>query len=353
MAAGDLQPGLHGQGGQGGQLGLPRPGPVAVGAARVRGDQQPPGCRVVAAAGRLPPAADRLYGERGGVMVGAHVHPAGIRRHVINTVGDALAHAVNGEVMRAGGRGLVLGAPLPARVGELTDELLFLGIHADHRVPGALMVLDLLADVPELRVPVRAARSLEGLALPCRLNPAAGSRSPTVSAPTLWPWRVSSSARLRLRRPPQWRHRIAPLLRLDQGQQRRAQAPDPGRPPACGPARLAGPAQRLGAGVQLIHSQGHRRLADPGGPGHQPDPAMAERAGLRAQQQQQPPLPLIQVREDRRELRRQDLPCFLVAARTTSACRIPGSYGLFFGKPLTSRLCSANRCAVQRCLVHS
>jgi len=78
---------------------------------------------------------------------------------------------------------------------------------------------------------------------------------------------------------------------------------------------------------------------------------MAERAGLRAQQQ--PPLPLIQVREDRRELRRQDLPCFLVAAYTTSACRIPGSYGLFFGKPLTSRLCSANRCAVQRCLVRS
>ncbi len=45
--------------------------------------------------------------------------------------------------MRAGGRGLALGAPLPARVGELPDKLLFLGIHADHRVPGALMVLDL------------------------------------------------------------------------------------------------------------------------------------------------------------------------------------------------------------------
>jgi hypothetical protein len=33
---------------------------------------------------------------------------------------------------------------------------------------------------------------------------------------------------------------------------------------------------------------------------------------------QQPPLPLIQMREDRRELRRQDLNCFL-AALTTSA----------------------------------
>ena len=36
------------------------------------------------------------------------------------------------------------------------------------------------------------------LALPCRLNPSARSRSPTVSAPTRWPWRVSSAARLRV-----------------------------------------------------------------------------------------------------------------------------------------------------------
>jgi hypothetical protein len=173
-----------------------------------------------------------------------------------------------------------------------------------------------------------------------------------VSAETLWPRRVSSSARLRLDFVVHRSGDIGspPLLRLDQSQQPRAQPRDPGRPPACGPARLTGPAQRLGAGLQLIHPQGHRGLADPGGPGHQPDPAMTERPGLRAQQQ---PLPLIQVREDRRELRRQDLPCFLVAAPTTSACRIPGSYGLFFGKPFTSRPCSANRCAVQRGPVHS
>ncbi len=100
--------------------------------------------------------------------------------------------------MRAGGRGLALGAPLPARVGELPDKLLFLGIHADHRVPGALMVLDLLADVPELRVPVRVPPALDGLGVALQLNPAARSRSPTVSAETLWPWRVSSSARLRV-----------------------------------------------------------------------------------------------------------------------------------------------------------
>ncbi len=67
----------------------------------------------------------------------------------------------------------------------------------------------------------------------------------------------------RLRRPPQRRHRIAPLLRLDQGQQRRAQPGIQVGRPLAALARLTGPAQRLGAGVQLIHPQGHRGLADP------------------------------------------------------------------------------------------
>jgi hypothetical protein len=40
------------------------------------------------------------------------------------------------------------------------------------------------------------------------------------------------------------------------------------------------------------------------------------------------------MREDHRELRRQNLRYFLFTAHTTSACRIPGSYGLFFCKLL-------------------
>jgi hypothetical protein len=39
------------------------------------------------------------------------------------------------------------------------------------------------------------------------------------------------------------------------------------------------------------------------------------------------------MREDHRELRRQDTLCFLAAAHTTSACPIRGSYGLFFCEP--------------------
>jgi hypothetical protein len=58
---------------------------------------------------------------------------------------------------------------------------------------------------------------------------------------------------------------------------------------------------------------------------------MPQDPGLGAHQQTA--LALIQVREDRRELRRQYLPRFLITAHSTSACRIPGSYGLFFCEP--------------------
>ena len=135
----------------------------------------------------------------------------------------------------------------------------------------------------------------------------------------------------RLGGPPQWRHRIAALLRLDQGQQRRAQSRIHIGGPLTAPTGPPCPAQRLSAGLQLIDPQGHRGLADPRGPGHQPDPAVPQRPGLG--RHQQPPLPLIQMREDHRELRRQNLHCFLFAAHTTSACRIPGCYGLFFCNP--------------------
>jgi hypothetical protein len=87
----DLQPGLHGQ------LSLPRAGAVAVGTARVRRDQQAPGCGVVAAPGRPPPAADRFDGEGRGVMVGADADPVGVAGDVVDPVGHRLGRAVPGK----------------------------------------------------------------------------------------------------------------------------------------------------------------------------------------------------------------------------------------------------------------
>ena len=105
-------------------------------------------------------------------------------------------------VGHASGRGgpLALGPPLPARVLELPDQLLLLGVHADHR--------------------------------------------------------------------------ITALFRLDQGQQHRAQPGVQHGGPLTSPAWPASPAQRVRPGVQLIDPEGHGGLADPGGPGHCPDPAV-------------------------------------------------------------------------------
>jgi hypothetical protein len=50
--------------------------------------------------------------------------------------------------------GLAGGLPLPAAVGEAADQLLFLGVHAHHRLPGAQMRPSLLVEVAELGVPV-------------------------------------------------------------------------------------------------------------------------------------------------------------------------------------------------------
>ena len=192
------------------------------------------------------------------------------------------------------------------------------------------MGLDLLIDVPELRVPVRVPLALDGLGVALQAEPLLPEQvTDRVSTdPVALAGQFPRQLAGRLRGPPQRRHRVTPLLRLDQGQQRRAQPRVQVGCPLASPAWPSCPAQRLVTRLQLIDSQGHRGLADPGGPGHRPDPAVSQRAGLGPHQQ--PPLPLIQMREDRLELRRQHLPGFLHSANITPSSGIPGSYGLFF-----------------------
>ena len=91
----------------------------------------------------------------------------------------------------------------------------------------------------------------------------------------------------RLGRPPQRRHRIATLVRLDQRQQRGHQIRIQilgGLPAPAGPADPA-VRQRILAGLQLEHPRPDRGLADPGRPRHRPHPAVAEQPGLLPQQQ--------------------------------------------------------------------
>ena len=337
MAHRDLQSGL---GGQDSKPGLPRTGAVAVGTARVRGDQQPPGPGIAVPAGPVPPAADGLHGERRSVVIGADVHPSGVRRQVIDPVRDRLAQVPVGEVMGVHPDRPARGPPLPAAVLELADQFLLLGVHADHGIPGRQMLAGLLADVTELSVPVRMLLSLDGLGVALQAEPLLAEQGADRALRDLMPLAGELVRQVagRQRRPPQRRHRVAPFLRFHQGQQCRGQARVQVSGPFAASARPPHPAQRPGPGIQLVHAQRHRRLADPGRPGHHPDPAMPQSPGLSPHQQ--PPLPLIQMREDRLELRRQHSPGFFRSSHTTPMWQILGSYGLFFRKPLVSASCT-------------
>ncbi len=144
-------------GGQGGQLALPYPVAVAVGAAGIGGDQQPGGARVVESAARGPPPADGLDGEHRGVVVDPDVDPAGVAGDVVDAVGDRLLdiRAAEEEVVVLHLNRLALGVPFPPRHRQVPQLLPLLRVHADHRLAVLLVVGDLLVDVVELAIPIR------------------------------------------------------------------------------------------------------------------------------------------------------------------------------------------------------
>ncbi len=100
-------------------------------------------------------------------MVDADVHPAGVRADVVDPIRDGLLDVRPGEeeaVVLNLDR-VALRSPLPAWAGEPTQLLTFLGIDADHWLACGLMLLDLLVDIAELRVPPWVLLAFQGLGL--------------------------------------------------------------------------------------------------------------------------------------------------------------------------------------------
>jgi hypothetical protein len=79
---------------------------------------------------------------------------------VVDPVGDRLAHLRIGEVVDVDPLGLARRLPLGTAACVAADQLLVLGVHADHRLPGGQMDLGLLVEVAELGVPVRPSKVL-------------------------------------------------------------------------------------------------------------------------------------------------------------------------------------------------
>jgi hypothetical protein len=299
---GDRQAGL---GGEGREFGFPGAGAVAVGAARVGGDQQPGRLRVVEASLPVPPAADGFHREGGGVVVAADVDPAGVRRQVVDAIGQSLAQRVTGEVMNVDPHRPTDRPPFTSGVLELPDELLLFRVHADHRLIVSLVILHPVVDIAELRIPVRVLRAFEhlGVALQTETVLTQQGADRRSRYPMSGPGQLAGQRAGRLGGPAQRRHRIPAYVRLHQRQQRRDKLRIEIGEFSATSAHSAYPPQRRLTGVQFSNTARHRSLTHTSSPGHQPDPAMAQHPRLGPHQQ--PPLPLVQMREQHLELRRQ------------------------------------------------
>ena len=251
--------------------------------------------------------ADRGHGERGGVVVGAHAHPAGVAGNVVNPVGGHLAQLLVDEVMDVHVLRLALGLPFPAVLLEWPDVLLLLGVHADHRFAGVDVIGGLAVDVTELGITVGVPGPLQRLDVALQAEALLLQQRRHRRRRHLVPGRGQRSGQVagRLGRPPQRRLRIPPRLRVHQRQQRVLQPRVSAGDPLAAAAGTARAAQRLAAALQLGHAPRHRHRADIRRGRHHLDPAVAQNPRLGAHHQ--PPLPLIQMREQRGELGRQRL----------------------------------------------
>jgi hypothetical protein len=300
---GDRQPGLIGKPGQ---LRLPCPDPVAVGPAGVGTDQQPGGLGIGEPADLLPPTPQRLDRERRGVVVGPDADPAAVAPKVVDPIRDGLAQGGIGEVVDVDLFGLARRLPLPATVGEAPDQLLLLGVHAHHRLAGGQMLLGLLVEVAELGVTVGMLGALQGLGRPLQPvallleQPADGVVADRVALGGERLGQLSGG----LAGPAQRAVGVAAGVGLHQPVQCRQQTRI-GVAPPLGTLVLADAPPRVGRLVQLGCATADRRPGRLGQPRDPADPAIAQCPGRRAEQQ--PTLPLGQVRRDQGEGRRQHL----------------------------------------------
>ena len=98
-------------------------------------------------------------------MVDADADPAVIVGDVVDAVGHRPAEFRDAEIVHADLLRLALGLPFAAAVLEIADQLLLLGVDRDHRLAGRRGRFHLIVDVAELRIAIRMACPLAGLAV--------------------------------------------------------------------------------------------------------------------------------------------------------------------------------------------
>jgi hypothetical protein len=119
----------------------------------------------------VPPGADRVRGELGGVGADANADPPLVQRDVVDPIRGSLPARVGGEVVRVDLDRLPLGRPFSPVVLELADQLPLLRIHRYDRLLGGQRGGDGVVDVVKLRVAIGMLGPLPGLAVALHREP--------------------------------------------------------------------------------------------------------------------------------------------------------------------------------------
>jgi hypothetical protein len=144
---------------------LPEPGSTTVTAPGIRRDQKPLGLGIDLRSHLLPPTAQRLRSELGGVVIDPHAHPALVPREIVDPPGDRSPQLLVFEIIHADLFGSPLRLPFLARILEIPDQFLLLRVHRYHRSALSLEGTHLAVDLRELRVPIGMGTAFPSLAI--------------------------------------------------------------------------------------------------------------------------------------------------------------------------------------------
>src|ERR1019366_1244243 len=267
----------------------------------IAGNQQAIACGVALASHQLAPAANRVYGEFGSVVVDADADPPDIRADVIDSIRSDFAEFLVDEIMNLDLVGTTLRTVVAARVLVRADGFLFLRVDRDHGLTGGLKGFDLRVDEFELSVPVGMLAAFQALAVDLTTvaerfeqlrNPARRNPMPHLS-------QRERELLMALGHPQQRSHRVAQRRRLQQAaqvlQQRRIGSHERWASPSWTPNLRTRGIDRL----QIRQATIDRAARNPRRPSTRAAPAISGRTRLR--RTEQPPAPLVQARPHRLE----------------------------------------------------
>jgi hypothetical protein len=113
----------------------------------------------------LPPAANALDGEGGGIGIDPDIDPALVGGDVVDPIGRHLPQSLDFEVVDPHRLGVTLATQFATSILEIPDKFFFLGVDRDRRFAGRDRGLHRGIDVFELRIAVGMLRALAGLAV--------------------------------------------------------------------------------------------------------------------------------------------------------------------------------------------